>query len=258
MKKASTVSAIVFTVLFLSTGMHAQVVMNEIFSRGSTGNLDWIELYNAGSSTVDISTYKIYDSGGQGGTKPKKPFPSGATIPAKGYYVIVTDTAHTVGDLSGFGLSNSGEKVWLEDSTTGSIVDSTTYGATATTSQSIGRTPDGGAWGLLNTITRGATNGGSTSVTTDGGIATDFALTQNYPNPFNPSTTIRFSVARESTVRLTVFNLLGQPVATLADQLMNPGSYNVVFEASHLPSGVYVYRLDAGSTQLTKTMMLLK
>jgi hypothetical protein len=86
------------------------VLMNEIFSRGTDTDPDWIELYNSSDAEINISSYRIYDSGAKGGTKVKKRFPSGAVIPAKGFYVIVTDGSQA----SDFGLSNNGEGVWLE------------------------------------------------------------------------------------------------------------------------------------------------
>jgi hypothetical protein len=89
-------------------------------------------------------------------------------------------------------------------------------------------------------------------------LPTDFVLDQNYPNPFNPSTTINFSVNKASNVKLTVYNMLGQKVATLVDNFMNAGSYEVKFNASRLASGVYFYSLEAGSFKANKKMMLLK
>jgi len=85
-----------------------------------------------------------------------------------------------------------------------------------------------------------------------------FTLKQNYPNPFNPSTTIRYSLANASDVRLTVFNMIGQKVATLVNQPMNAGSYTAQFDASALSSGMYFYRLDAGEFSETKKMLLVK
>ena len=58
--------------------------MNEIYSRGVAGNLDWIEIYNGASTQIDVSGYKIYDNGGQGGTKPKKALPAGTHHPLEG------------------------------------------------------------------------------------------------------------------------------------------------------------------------------
>ncbi|MFO7617369.1 MAG: lamin tail domain-containing protein, partial [Bacteroidales bacterium] len=131
----------------------AVIKMNEIFSRGTVENPDWIELFNASNFAADISGYKIYDSGGNAGTKPKKEVPAGTTIPAGGFYVIVTDDA----DASGFGLSSGGEQVWLEN-TAGTVIDDVTFGAMSET-ESWGRFPDGtDNWQLLPTITRGAPN----------------------------------------------------------------------------------------------------
>ncbi len=87
---------------------------------------------------------------------------------------------------------------------------------------------------------------------------TDFRLHQNYPNPFNPSTYIRFDIPRESHVRLTVYNMLGQQVATLVDEENTPGTYEVLFDASHLPTGMYMYRLQAGDFVKTKSLLFLK
>jgi hypothetical protein len=89
-------------------------------------------------------------------------------------------------------------------------------------------------------------------------LPTDFVLEQNYPNPFNPSTTINFSVGKASNVKLTVYNMLGQKVATLVNNFMNAGSYEVKFNASRLASGIYFYSLEAGNMKLNKKMMLLK
>jgi hypothetical protein len=90
------------------------------------------------------------------------------------------------------------------------------------------------------------------------GVARTFGLAQNYPNPFNPTTTINFTLGQASNVKLSVFNVLGQKVATLVDSRMNAGQQSVVFDASKLSSGVYFYRLDAGNFSSIKKMMFLK
>jgi hypothetical protein len=72
---------------------------------------------------------------------------------------------------------------------------------------------------------------------------TTFALEQNFPNPFNPSTTIRFALPRESNVRLTIYNLLGQKIEELVNEHLAPGMKQVTWEAK-VPTGVYLYRLD--------------
>lgn len=89
-------------------------------------------------------------------------------------------------------------------------------------------------------------------------VPTSFRLEQNYPNPFNPSTTIRYTVAQASPVRLEVFDLLGRLVAVLVDELKTAGSHEVVFDASGLPSGAYLYKMTGDGFSQTKTLMLLK
>jgi photosystem II stability/assembly factor-like uncharacterized protein len=84
------------------------------------------------------------------------------------------------------------------------------------------------------------------------------SLEQNYPNPFNPSTTIRYGLPKRSNVTLTVFNTLGQVVATLVNETQNAGHHDVKFEASGLASGVYFYRLQAGEYVATKKLLILK
>lgn len=86
----------------------------------------------------------------------------------------------------------------------------------------------------------------------------EFSLSQNYPNPFNPSTNIRYTVPAQSDVTLEVFNLLGQRVATLVNTKQVAGSYTVRFDASSLASGLYIYRLSAGSYVNTQKMLLIK
>jgi predicted extracellular nuclease len=125
--------------------------MNEIYSRGVVNNADWIEIYNPSGAPVDLAGYKIYDVGGQSGTKPKREFPAGATVPANGFYVITTDSAYSVSDLSNFGLSSGGESVWLENPA-GTIIDNVAFPAMGTT-QTYGRIPDGGTWQLCNVLT---------------------------------------------------------------------------------------------------------
>jgi hypothetical protein len=81
---------------------------------------------------------------------------------------------------------------------------------------------------------------------------------QNYPNPFNPSTHIAFSVRGSGFVSLRVFDVLGREVATLVDERMDAGSYETSCDAKGLASGVYVYKLQAGSSVESKRMLLLK
>jgi dienelactone hydrolase len=85
-----------------------------------------------------------------------------------------------------------------------------------------------------------------------------YSLAQNYPNPFNPSTTIKYSIPKTNKVKLILFNLLGEEVATLVNEEKNAGNYSVGFNSAVLPSGVYFYQLKAGDFIQTKKMVLLK
>jgi aminopeptidase N len=86
----------------------------------------------------------------------------------------------------------------------------------------------------------------------------EYALEQNYPNPFNPSTKIKYQIADAGFVNLQVYDVLGNEVATLISKEMQAGSYEVEFDASNLPSGIYYYTLSAGSYMQTKKMVLLR
>jgi len=97
-----------------------------------------------------------------------------------------------------------------------------------------------------------------TNVVDGGGLPREFTLLQNYPNPFNPSTTIRYSIPERTHVILHVYNTLGQEVARLIDRELEAGNHQMTFDASHLPSGVYIYRLQAGDYVAHKKLMLLK
>ncbi len=137
MKKSIKYNLSIIIILVFSIEILGQtnVVLNEIYSRGSSNDPDWIEVYNPTNSTIDISGFKIYDIGGQSGTKPKKEFASGTTIPANGFLVIVTDDTTS----SGFGLSSNGETVWFENAA-GTIIDSVSFPALQT-NESYSRVP---------------------------------------------------------------------------------------------------------------------
>ena len=111
-------------------------------------------------------------------------------------------------------------------------------------------------------------NGGISKYTGQIGIQTissevpeKFSLSQNYPNPFNPSTTIKFMIPASSSVAqtfLNVYDILGREVTTLVSQQLSPGTYEVNWDASNYPSGLYFYKLTTGDYTETRKMIMLK
>jgi hypothetical protein len=104
--------------------------------------------------------------------------------------------------------------------------------------------------------TLGTTNATPVSNTVE--VITEYALRQNYPNPFNPVTSIGFDLVESGMVTLKVFNPLGQEVATVVSGSLSSGRHTVTFDASYLPSGMYLYRLETNSFSATKKMLLMK
>lgn len=98
----------------------------------------------------------------------------------------------------------------------------------------------------------------STSVALTSDVPSSMELEQNYPNPFNPTTTIEFALPKSGEVSLKIYNSIGQEVATLVDEEMTPGTYNTIWDATGMASGVYFYRLQASEFVQTKKLLLLR
>jgi hypothetical protein len=108
------------------------------------------------------------------------------------------------------------------------------------------------------TISSSAHSKVTVKLTSDGQLPKEFALQQNYPNPFNPSTTIKYDLPARNHVTLRVYNVLGQAVMTLVDDVQEAGYKSVRFDASNVASGTYFYRLQAGNFVQTKKLLLVK
>ncbi|MDQ3021166.1 MAG: Omp28-related outer membrane protein [Bacteroidota bacterium] len=99
---------------------------------------------------------------------------------------------------------------------------------------------------------------GTTGISNQNSIPGNYSLSQNYPNPFNPTTNFSFSILKSGNVSLKFYDILGNEVETYVDGLLNAGTYSVQFDGSNLSSGIYFYKLNAGSFSETKRMILSK
>jgi hypothetical protein len=261
------------------------VLVNEIMynapNDGDTG--DWIELYNPQSVTQDISRWVLKDENNTHAFT----IPSGTTVPAAGFRVLCVDAAafglihpdvpDVVGGVPfGFGAK---DQVRLFSSS-GLLVDSVAY-------DNNGRwpaEPDGRGYSLelispsrdrsvpeswAKSVRTGGTPGRANRTTgveerDDDGRPDRFALEQNYPNPFNPVTRIAYALPHSGRVQLSVYDLRGRKVLTLADNLrQSAGLYSFDVDARSLTSGIYVVRIqiaydNGGGDMQNRKMVLIK
>jgi Secretion system C-terminal sorting domain len=89
-------------------------------------------------------------------------------------------------------------------------------------------------------------------------VPAQYSLGQNYPNPFNPSTKFTIQIAKSSDISVTVYNVLGRQVEILVNRQLKPATYEIDWNASNYPSGVYYYKLVAGAFNQTRKMILVK
>lgn len=248
------------------------LVINEFLSSNENVNTDeygdhddWIELYNAGTTAVDAGGLYLSD-------KAENPrlwkiadiSPYTTTIKPDSFLVIWADEDSSQGILhGGFQLSKSGEAIILSQIVDGEIqiLDSLSFPAQQT-DVSMGREPDGSVnWTFFTNPTPGSKNL-VTGLRNDAILIKSFTLEQNYPNPFNPVTTINYTVGLTAKgpadVSLVVFDILGREIETLVDRKQTSGSYSVQFNASELPSGIYIYRLKTDKYEHSKKMLFLK
>jgi len=166
--------------------------------------------------------------------------------------VVMTSGSFTVAYM--FGTDNSvglGKDANLPTDAIVTRMDTTTWAndGTAWTGDITGN------WMLQAHLDTSGTNAVGDHETT---LPSSYSLAQNFPNPFNPTTEIQFTLPVQSQVRLTVYDVLGQEVRTLVNGSLTSGVHTVSFDAATLPSGIYFYRLEAGSFTNIRKMMLMK
>ncbi len=224
-----------------------------------TGQNNTLHDYTAYLPDYGISFQRPIDSVNQGQTSVNRVIapmmgPYSGTVT---YTATVTPTP-SQGTIT-FSWSPSGTKTFngAPDSLTLNTIVSATvpyqnYTINVTAAESGGPRTHTRSWTLTVASIIGIANN-------NGGVPVIYALGQNYPNPFNPSTVIGYSLPKQSIVNLKVYDVLGQEVATLVNnQFKQAGVYDVTFNASDLPSGVYYYRLTAGEFSDVRKMILIK
>jgi hypothetical protein len=181
-----------------------------------------------------------------------------------GLRVTVTGTNFTSGVTSlDFGTGVTVSNLVVNSAT--SMTANLSLSSTATAGARSITVTNSGSGGGSATLSSGFTVGTGTATFVEqvsSSVPAAFELDQNYPNPFNPSTRIQFSLAKAGQVTLKVYNLIGNEVATLVNGYQEAGVYNVTFDPSKetlaLSTGVYFYRLEAGSFVSTKKLVLVK
>jgi hypothetical protein len=227
---------------------------------------DWLELYNESDLPVNIGGLYLTDDL-QDPCKYQIPWNSAdtTTVSPGGFLLVWSDGQPEQGLLhTNFKLSQGGEQIGLvqvlESDTV--FLDSLTF-SEQLTDVSSGRYPDGSStWQFFITPTPGDSNRIISSIPQKPNLPKTFSLSQNYPNPFNPLTTIKYQLPILSGVELSIYNILGQKVATLVFGKQPAGYYQVEWDASGYASGIYFYRLSAESKAQsmvkTKKLVLLK
>ena len=228
---------------------------------------DWIEIYNGGDQPVDLAGLWVTDSYDRPAQWQIPDRAADSTTVAPGGYLVLWADGQTEQGIRHLDLrlSGDGEQVGLVELVDGqpAFIDSFTFGAQAADT-TWGRFPDGGP--TLRQLARPTPGGANEARPTavedaDQGAATPqaFALRPNYPNPFNPSTTIVVELPEACDVRLEVFSLTGQRVASLIDAPLAAGIHRAVWDSrGDLASGVYFYRLRAGRFTTSRRMLLLE
>jgi hypothetical protein len=239
------------------------LAINEFLASNNAVNMDpageyddWLEIHNTTSAEISLAGMYLTDNPNDL-VKWKIPIKAG-TISAGDHMLFWCDENGSQEGLhTNFKISASGEFLALVASDGISIIDSLSFGPQST-DISYGRIPDGAdTWQLFNTPTPGYSN--LTTDIIDNQTSPDtYKLFQNIPNPFNPTTAIGYRLSAVSDVELRIYNLLGEHVATLVSEKQRAGYHQVEWDAVGFASGVYYYRIVAGSFHQIRKMILLK
>jgi len=267
------------TPVYVVSNRTSQIVINEInYNSSDTFNPeDWVELYNPSPQSIDLSGWIFKDSD----SSHSYIIPENTLLDPDSYIVLCKDSTlfksyfpnveNFVGDLN-FGLSGAGELIRLYNNF-GTIIDSLTYddsspwptecdgnGPTLELKNHTRNNSHYSSWDASSgNGTPGGVNSVFTSISEKSNIQpSNFRLYQNYPNPFNPSTNITFEIPARNHVTISVYNLLGERVAILANGVYAAGSFTVKFDGARLSSGLYLIRMQSENFIGTNKALLIK
>ena len=262
----------------LRTSLYSKIVINEIMYNTDKNKAsgDWIELFNQTEVDINLSSWKISDED----SLHLFVFPNNEVLKSNEYLVICKDTTsfknvypgvkNYIGDI-GFGLSSNDKVVLINNNgKVESFVDYDNNGNWPSEPDGTGKSLELLSNSMQNYTVlnwsyskqEGGTPGGEnnpiTGTESKENLPDKFFLSQNYPNPFNPTTVINYSIPERTLVNLSVYNVLGERITTLVNEQKNAGIYKASFNAEHLASGIYIYRIKAGQFNQTRKLLLLK
>jgi PKD repeat protein len=232
----------------ISVGVNQSVTFNGAGSYDPDGQItNFLWQFGDGQSSSQMNTTHSYSQAGQ-----------------FTYTLTVTDNNGATGQTSGQVTVSDGPVRWTVDPSSGTV-QAGSFQDIIISFNSEGLS-EGNYKGELQVTSNGGNSVIPVNITISTTVGVDespalvnyYNLEQNYPNPFNPSTNIRWQMASDNMVTLTVYDITGKEVAMLVDERREAGIHEITFNASHLPSGVYLYRLRAGEFTETKKLTLVK
>ncbi len=248
--------------LFVSSPVKAQLYINEFLASNNTSFAgpegdypDWIEIYNAGSTAVDLGGYWMSDDLNEPDKREQIPTTSPLlTTVQPGGFILFYANGNAAGSVLNFNfkLSAGGEHVglWMPDKTT--VVDTISYDA-QTTDVSFGRSPNGGyVWYYFSIPTPGASNPDYTGISNL--PANSLSI---YPNPVKANSTIEFTSSKPTTCSIDVYDLAGQKISTIINESVAAGVHSYTFNSSNLPQGVYFVKLVTPEGASTRKIQVI-
>ncbi len=192
---------------------------------------------------------------------PLGPSNGNSSMTLQGVNGTIVSVSDANGDVVGYAVTDENGSYSIANLAPGSYTvtaDRFGYQSTATVNVAPSYDAQGNSIPASASFTINSDSPTSVAIGRSNTAPSEYRLEQNFPNPFNPSTTIRFAIPQTTKATVAIFNILGQKVATLMDGMVQAGSYDVVWNAGNMASGIYFYQVRTSAFTSTKKMMLLK